>query len=71
MNGMETEFEGEIRALRQDLIAALEQTRFELAAEIRTELRGVRSEISGLRRAVEMISVNLLSSSGVQAAANG
>jgi hypothetical protein len=52
--------------MRQDLIAALEQIKIELTAEFRTELRGVRAEIGGLRKAVEMIAINLLSGSEVQ-----
>ena len=71
---------GEIRAMRQDLNAALEQTKSELQGEIRgvraaldqtrtdltAELQSVRAEVGGLRKAVEMIAVNLLSGPEVQ-----
>jgi hypothetical protein len=66
MSDKETGLNGEIAALRQDIIAALEQTKIELKAELRTELRGIRSEIGSLRKAVEMVAVSLLSDGEVQ-----
>jgi hypothetical protein len=52
--------------LREELTAALVEHRLELTAELRREVGSVRSEISGLRKAVEIVAVKLLTEPEVQ-----
>jgi len=46
--------------VRQYLGGAITESRLELTAELRREIGGVRAEISGLRKAVEMVAIKLL-----------
>jgi hypothetical protein len=55
-----------LAGVRQDLGGAITESRLELTAELRREVGGVRAEISGLRKAVEMIAIKLLTDREVQ-----
>lgn len=55
-----------LAGVRLDLGGAITESRLELTAELRREIGSVRVEISGLRKAVEMIAIKLLTDREVQ-----
>jgi hypothetical protein len=45
----------QLQGFREEILAAIAGVKLELIAELRRELGGIRAEIGGLRKAVEII----------------
>jgi hypothetical protein len=56
----------QLQGFREELLAAIAGVKLEVIAELRKELGGIRAEIGGLRKAVEIIAIKLLSEPEVE-----